>query len=352
MRILFVHQGIQTFVETDLKILRENYIVRSFYFPPAGIDMYQSIKCLPGLIRGIQWCDISFAWFGSLNAFFAVFLSKIFNKKSIVVLSGGEVCEVICNGHHISIATHPLKKWFPIITCKLADKLLLVSEFTKREALKNLNANPIKTKVIHHGFDYGFFQRNRSIDQQPTVATVCIVWWENYWKKRLDLFIDAARLLPNIPFYIVGPEVDDLGDFIRDKAPPNLVLTGAFYGKDLMEFLSQVKVYVQVSEVESFACSLAEAMLCECIPVVANRTAMPEVVGNAGYYIESFTAEELSEAIHMALNDKEMGVKARERIIRNFPLEKRCQKILNVLEDLSYSSTHKKQSRRDFTGAR
>ena len=53
--------------------------------------------------------------------------------------------------------------------------------------------------------------------------------------------------------------------------------------------------------------------------------------------INDLTPEELSKAIRKALSDQEMGIKARERIIRNFSLEKRRRKLLAVLEELTSS---------------
>jgi len=46
------------------------------------------------LFKGVLWADITFSWFADTHAFLAVLLSKLFRKKSIVVVGGYEVANV------------------------------------------------------------------------------------------------------------------------------------------------------------------------------------------------------------------------------------------------------------------
>ena len=95
------------------------------------------------------------------------------------------------------------------------------------------------------------------------------------------------------------------------------------------------KVYVQASLHEAFGCSLAEAMLCECIPVVSRNGAIPEVVGDTGVYFDKLDPGEVAKGIIKALSmSSAYEKKARERIINEYPLEKRKILLLNTLEGL------------------
>ena len=80
MKILFIYQGLSTFVKKDLDVLRSVHTVREFYF--------EGIRCIPQLFKNILWCDVTFFWFGKLHAFFGVLFSNIL-KKNQLLLPGG-----------------------------------------------------------------------------------------------------------------------------------------------------------------------------------------------------------------------------------------------------------------------
>jgi glycosyltransferase involved in cell wall biosynthesis len=104
----------------------------------------------------------------------------------------------------------------------------------------------------------------------------------------------------------------------------NLKITGYISKEKLLEYYQNAKVYAQLSYYESFGVSLAEAMACSCIPVVAKRAALPEVAGNIGYYVNYDDVKEIVKAVRQALEDgPDVGRKARKRIKDEFSLEKR-----------------------------
>ena len=73
-------------------------------------------------------------------------------------------------------------------------------------------------------------------------------------------------------------------------------------------------------------------MLCECVPVVTNRGAIPEVVGNAGYYAEYGDIKGTAEMITKGLTST-IGRDARNKIISDFPLERRKTILLNIIKE-------------------
>lgn len=335
MKILFVHQALQSFVQKDLDMLRSAHEVRPICFTGRRGLAKHLIRDLWHLWKGILWCDLTFSWFGKLHAFFAVLFSKMLGKKAVVVAGNDDVFKFTYKGQPYGILAHPVKKWIAYFTFRYANRILAVSKTSLEEAIYNAKADSRKTEIIYHGFNCGVFKKRPDVEKEKMVVTVGRVTDETYIQKGLKLFVDSARLLPNIPFVLVGPFLDGSIRRLKNIAPQNVTFTGWVEERRLIHILSKATVYVQASIHEAFGCSIAEAMLCECVPVVAKRTAMPEVVGNAGYYIENLTAKELSEAIYKALADEEMGVKARERIVYNFPLEERYRKILAALEELT-----------------
>lgn len=317
-----------SFVEKDLEILRSAHQVRELHF--------KGIRDIPSLLRGTIWADITFSWFGKLHAFFAVFFSKIFGKKAVVVAGGDDVAYEPEIGY--GMFSFWRKKWCPLFVFRYADLILPVSEFNKDETIKNAKANSDKIKKIYHGFLEDRFRRIKEISKENIVITIGRVSKETLIKKGLKVFIESALFLPEVKFILIGPDIDGTLKEVKKIAPKNVELTDGVYGNELVELCNRAKIYVQVSIHESFGCSIAEAMLCECIPVVSNRTAIPEVVGDCGFYVEELCPKSVARKIKEALSvSDDLGKKARERIKTLFPLEKRSRELLDAIKFIGNS---------------
>lgn len=325
MKILFVHQKLVSFVEKDLSILREAYEVKE--------QRFRGIRDLFQLWQGLMWCDATFAWFGKLHAFWTVLFSKILRKRAIVVAGGDDVA------HEPQIKygmfSYWWKKWCPLFVFRYADLILPVSEFNKEEAIKNAKVDPQKVKMIYHGFLEDRFGRIEKIPKEDIVITIGQVSRENRIRKGLELFVKSASFLPGVKFILIGPDIDGTLEEIRKIAPDNMSLLGGVSGNELIKLCNKAKVYVQASIHEGFGCSIAEAMLCECIPVVSRRAAIPEVVGDCGLYVDDLNPECVAEKIKEALSvPEDLRKKARERIKTLFPLEKRKRELLEAVESV------------------
>ena len=107
----------------------------------------------------------------------------------------------------------------------------------------------------------------------------------------------------------------------------------------LKETLVRATVYVQASAHEGFGMSLAEAMLVGCVPVVSSRGAIPEVVGANGVYLDDLSPRSLAGGIRDGLDrTQDLGSRARDQILANFPLEIRRDGLLEEAANLRGAS--------------
>ena len=75
--------------------------------------------------------------------------------------------------------------------------------------------------------------------------------------------MDVAPRLPDVPFTIAGDTTE--ADSLLADLPPNVEVT-VFVSRDrLISLYRSARVHLQLGAVESFGCSLAEAMLCGCV---------------------------------------------------------------------------------------
>lgn len=320
MKIAFVYYDSSSFVRQDEEILARHFeVTRVNYRRSADI-----FKILASVLK----CDASFSWFASGHSFVAVLFSKLLGKKSIVVAGGYDVaCVPEINYGQFTLSRS--RRFMTASSLRHADLVLPVSKFTKKEVLRW--AQPKKNLVIYNGIDIKRFQAEG--EKEDLVITVGGVSQSNLKRKGLETFVKSARLVPEARFVVIGKEQDDSIDKLRALASSNVSFAGYVSDDELLSWYQRARVYVQVSAYESFGMSLAEAMLCECVPVVTDRGAMPEVVGDTGFYVayedERATARGIKEALG---SDK--GVYARRRIEDLFYLAKREKALIESIEAL------------------
>ena len=225
-----------------------------------------------------------------------------------------------------------ISKHFALYTFHNCDKILAVSHFSKEELLINVGALHDKIEVIYNAlssasFEYGSFKKD-------AVLTVCSTNRLTWKRKGIDTVVNVAGIMPDIDFIIVGkPDWDFINDNGLDRFD-NVTFAGSVSDGKLKSLYQSSGVYLQLSYYESFGCALAESMLSGCVPIVTINAALPEVVGNCGYYVPYGDVEKTRAAIISALENTKLGLAARERIETCFPLSRRKEGLVKVINSL------------------
>ncbi len=337
MKLLFVHASFSSFVLRDLEILQRNFDVSEIIVPD---DAYASrgtkfsrllsrvskgfffLKLIPRILRS----DLVFSWWANINSFYLVLLCKIVRRKSIIVVGGYEVAYVpeIQYGGLLS----PLSRIRMRFILRNANRVLVVSKSSRDEAQRFL-ATP-NIRLAHNGIDVNRFQPHG--ERNNVVITVGSVSETHLTRKGLKTFVQASRLLPNVPFLLIGKH-DQSVKKLKEIAGPNVTFTGYVSDEDLLHQYQTSKVYCQLSAHEGFGVSLAEAMACGCVPVGTRRYAVPEVVGDTGFYAKYDDPESAAEAIEKALQ-YDIGRKGVERIVNLYSLFKREVTLVNQISEI------------------
>ena len=323
-KILFVQSEEDTFIQRDLDLLKKHFNVRKLEFNLCTKSKKTRIK----LILGILWADITFSWFADRHAYWAVKISRLLRKKSIVVVGGYEVVYLPEIQYGALINAKAAEKVKYII--ENADAIIAVSEYNKVEILKL--ASPKMIKLIYNAVDPSQFQLEGT--KENLVITVGEIRESNLKRKGMECFVRTAALLPDTDFVLIGSQMDKSIDFLKSIASPNIKFYNNVSDKDLISWYRRAKVYCQLSKHEAFGVAIAEAMLCECVPVVTGNGAIPEVVGTTGFYAPYSNPAETAEAIKKALLSNN-GPEARERIKNNFSTNKREKELVEIINRLA-----------------
>jgi glycosyltransferase involved in cell wall biosynthesis len=322
-RVLFVHSRKASFVAIDRAILAERFEIEDLYQPARWPHPLR-------VVRGVLRADLVFGWFASWHTFFPITLAWLTRTPSVLIVGGFDTANMpdIGYGHQRG----GLRRWASRWIMRRAGRLITNSQYSLREIERNTPIPPSRVTVVHHGIPDPFGEPGG--EKERVALTVGAVDRSTLVQKGQIPFVSAARELPEVRFVLAGKWLDDAIDELRGIAAANVEFTGWLSDADLHETYQRARVYVQASRHEGFGLAVAEAMLAGCIPVVMDVTAMPEVVGDAGVTISSQRPEEVAAGVRRALElGPAAGRRARERILTAFPVERRKEGILRIVDE-------------------
>ena len=116
----------------------------------------------------------------------------------------------------------------------------------------------------------------------------------------------------------------------------NIYYLGYVSNQELAFLYNLATLFVFPSLYEGFGLPPLEAVACGCPVVVSNVSALPEICGDAAYYINPYNIDSIAEGIRKLLDDKdlrgELIKKGLERA-KTFSWDKSAREHLEVFEE-------------------
>ncbi len=216
------------------------------------------------------------------------------------------------------------KKYFPQFAQKAAH-ILTVSHYSKADISQRYQISPERITVAHNGASDAF--KPLPIPEQHAFRD------ENSQGLPYFVFVGALHARKNVgrlfhafdqfkeatgsptQLMIVGEKLfrDASLDLVYQnmKHQNAVIFTGHLGLDELTQALGSARALVFPSYFEGFGIPLVEAMKAHCPIVSSNKTALPEVAGEAALYFDPFSIEEMANAL--ARIDGEAGL--REQLI-------------------------------------
>lgn len=323
LRVYAVVPCLHPFVRKDLELLRKTFDVR--------VGHYRGPWSVPSILLGTLWADVTFSRFADVHAFPAVLFSRMFGKRSVVVVGGYEVAGIPEIRYGLTLS--PVKSRILRYVLRRADRVLTVDESLKSDAVRNVGVDGGNITTVPNGFDPERFSFKGEKEDMVLTAYLCSTW-ERARLKGLDTFVRTAEYLPLLRFVAVGvhgPVLEDL----RRISPPNVTFVPPVTEDGLIPYYQRAKVYCQLSMREGLPNALCEAMLCECVPVGTDVQGIRTAMGDAGFYVPYGDPRATKEAVEKAIAGGS-GTLARERIRRLFPLEQREKRFAEIIQGMAH----------------
>jgi len=334
-KLVFTTTIMASFARNDLALLGERFALATHVFAPRSkwLTPWALVAQAIFLLRHLPSAKVSVTQFGGFHSWLPALMGRLFGVPSLISLGGFDCASFpsFRYGAHHRFPMGLLTR----ASLRMADHLVPCSQnlVSSRQVYSQAAGDPLEqgymafdprnrtpSTVIGYGYDAQRFKPQG--DRPPrTFLTVAQMNASNYERKGIDLLFESARRFPDCRFTLVGS-----GPEMRyASVPENVALLGFQPYERLPELYGSHAFYLQLSIWEGFPSALCEAMLCGCVPIVSRVAAMPDIVGDTGFYLEHRDANELERLIGQALSAdwRMLSTAARDRIIRNHPREAR-----------------------------
>ncbi len=257
---------------------------------------------------------------GDVNLFHATehLLPKLSRARSVFTLH--DTAYLLFPEYHLPRNRIYLRAMMPRFL-ERADRIIAVSENTRRDALRLYGLDPGKIEVISEGVDARFTPDVDAVTVSavrrryglPQRFILCISTIEP--RKNLTTLLEAYAALrhdhPDVRLVIVGGKgwlFERFFERLRSLGlEGEVVLTGYVPNEDVPALLNAAEVFAFPSEFEGFGLPPLEAMACGVPVVCSNAASLPEVVGEAGVLLPPRDVAAWVEALGRLLDDAQLG---------------------------------------------
>ena len=242
------------------------------------------------------------------------------------------------------------RHFFPRYAHK-AEKLVTVSEFSKKDIVNLYDVDPNKIKVVYNGANEDFIPVAEDVKEETRAKLTAskpyfIFVGALHPRKNLvrlfqafDYFKEQHRT--DIKLLVVGNKKywtrEIRESFEGMKYQDEVVFSGRMKAPDLHKAVASALAMAYVSYFEGFGLPIIEAFRCNTPVVTSNVTSMPEVAGDAAILVDPFSVKSIAEGLEKVALDPEIRDEliARGRKRREiFTWQRSAEQLWDVIESV------------------
>lgn len=215
-------------------------------------------------------------------------------------------------------------RWSVRFALKHAEKIFTVSQFTKNEITNVFKVKGDNIKIISSSYDKSKYHTNQDFEKTKKILNkynltkpYLLFIGRLEEKKNIGGIIEAfgifinKYLLKQYKLLLIGKPglnferaINIAKDYHIEK---QIIMPGWIPDDEIHYLMGSAEIFIFPSFYEGFGIPVLEAMGCG-IPVITSKIAsLPEVGGDAAYYINPYNPEEIAKAIYKVLIDKNLN---------------------------------------------
>ncbi|HUA60279.1 MAG TPA: glycosyltransferase family 1 protein [Verrucomicrobiae bacterium] len=180
-----------------------------------------------------------------------------------------------------------------------ATAIITVSEFTRRQVIACLGVTPNRVHVVHHG------TRKLPPEPQPSAGgreKVILNVGAIQKRKNIARLVEAFETVSDVWRLVIAGSAgfgaeEILSRIRRSPAADRISVLGYVTPAELAAWYRRASVFAFPSLDEGFGMPLLEAMAWQVPVLTSNRSALPEVAGDAALLVDPEDGEALGEAL-------------------------------------------------------
>jgi glycosyltransferase involved in cell wall biosynthesis len=241
-----------------------------------------------------------------------------------------------------------LNQWVPL-SVKRADHVVTVSAATRQDLIELYQTPPEKISVLYHGVTPDFkpvknvekltaVRQKYGLGDCPFILSVGTLQPRKNYRR----LIQALAKLDPVPLLVIvgskGWNYEDVfSEVTRQGLTGRVHFPGFVADADLPTLYSAASLFVYPSLYEGFGLPVLEAMACGTPVVASNRSALPEVVGEAGLLVDAKDVAALAAAVSRLLGDATLSqqlAQAGQAQAAHFTWPKMALELVNLYQQI------------------
>ncbi len=202
---------------------------------------------------------------------------------------------------------------------KHADRVLAISEFTKKELVEKLGIAPGKIDVTYLGFDKAIFRKKPKLgarkalgfdENKKIVLNVGSEEPRKGVKTALEAFKLSQKEFPQSVFVRVGEKTAKIQTEIKKLGLEKKVVYFKGVSEEQLALLyNSADALLFCSRQEGFGLPLLEASACGLPIVCHDNSSIKEVTGKNAFFAKEYSAQGFAEELKKALGEKALAKK-------------------------------------------
>ena len=251
-------------------------------------------------------------------------------------------------------------RWILLRCSHRADRVITISLHTRNDLITELGLPAEKITVVYNGIDskYRVLERERVLrfcqeklgstspfilyvgrfDPYKNVAGL-ILAFDRFRRDRKD---DPRLVLAGHP----DPRYPETGEIVRSLGlESRVVFLDGVDEDELIYLYNGARILILPSFYEGFGLPPLESMACGTPVIVSDRGSLPEVIGDAGLFVDPDREESITGAIRTLWESDRLRSELREKGFKrakDFSWEKTARETLEVYESLAGSPAENK----------
>ena len=239
------------------------------------------------------------------------------------------------------------RKWIVPKIVRKCKKIVTISEVEKKNIIDTLHLNDSSISVVHNGVNGRFGLKPSSIIVEEVKESLQLpddffLFLGNVEPRKnvnntVKAFVAFAEKNSKVKLVITGLKASFIENILSEINKTDylsrIIITGFVSESVLLTLYSEAKVFLYPSLREGFGLPILEAMAFGTPVITSNISAMPEVAGDAAFYTNPYSVEEITKTMTIAyenqpLREQKIALGYTRPMV--FTWQKTAQKMLEI----------------------